>query len=146
MTTMMHSTRRALIAGAAGTLLAPAAFAQDKPLTLLNVSYDPTRELYKQINVAYADYWEGQDRPGDQDRPEPRAVPANRPASVIDGLQADVVTLALAADIDEIATRAKLLPATGKKRRPQQHHALHLDHRVPGAGRGIPRRSATGPT
>ena len=53
--------------------------------------------------------------------------------AVIDGLQADVVTLALAADIDAIAKNAKLLPADWQKRLPQQLHALHLDHRVPGA-------------
>ena len=62
---MTHSdiSRRGLIAGAAGLaagpLLARAAFAEAKPITLLNVSYDPTRELYKDINAAFAAYWKG---------------------------------------------------------------------------------------
>jgi len=85
--------------------------------TLLNVSYDPTRELYKEINAAYAAYWKGKTG---------QAITVNQShggsgkqaRAVIDGLQADVVTLALAADIDEIAARAKLLPANWQSRLP----------------------------
>lgn len=85
--------------------------------TLLNVSYDPTRELYKEINAAYARYWK---------RRTGQAITINQShggsgkqaRAVIDGLQADVVTLALAADIDEIARRAKLLPLDWQKRLP----------------------------
>ncbi|MDB5435697.1 MAG: sulfate transporter, periplasmic sulfate-binding protein, partial [Phenylobacterium sp.] len=62
---MTHSdlSRRGLMAGAAGLaatpLVAGPAWAQAKPITLLNVSYDPTRELYKDINAAFASYWKG---------------------------------------------------------------------------------------
>jgi sulfate transport system substrate-binding protein len=115
-------SRRALVAGgaaglAAAPLLGGAAFAQDKSLKLLNVSYDPTRELYKQINAAFVTWWQGQTKQVvkiDQSH----GGSGKQARSVIDGLQADVVTLALAADIDEIATRAKLLPANWQSRLP----------------------------
>ena len=54
--------------------------AQGKPITLLNVSYDPTRELYKDINTAFAAYWKGQDRTGAGHQAEPRRLGPNRPA------------------------------------------------------------------
>ena len=101
-------TRRRLIAAAsAGALAAPAilrgaAQAAAPPLTLLNVSYDPTRELYKAIDLAYAKFW--QDRTGQAlhiDQSHGGSGAQSR--SVIDGLPADVVTLALAYDIDAIA-------------------------------------------
>jgi len=116
-----NPSRRGLIASAAGLatvpLLGGQAFAQDKALTLLNVSYDPTRELYKQINAAYLDYWKG--KTGQVIKIDQSHGGSGKQArSVIDGLQADVVTLALAADIDEIATRAKLLPANWQSRLP----------------------------
>ena len=105
-------------AAAAPSLLAgPALAAGAKPVTLLNVSYDPTRELYKQINAAYAKYWKdktGQDIVINQSH----GGSGKQARSVIDGLQADVVTLALASDIDEIAARAKLLPANWQTRLP----------------------------
>ena len=78
-------------------------------VTLLNVSYDPTRELYVDFNAAFARYWKaktGQDVRVDQSH----GGSGKQARSVIDGLAADVVTLALAADIDAIATAAKLLP------------------------------------
>src|ERR1700754_3907584 len=114
-------SRRGLIASAAGLATVPflggQAFAQDKSLTLLNVSYDPTRELYKQINAAYIDYWKG--KTGQVIKIDQSHGGSGKQArSVIDGLQADVVTLALAADIDEIAARAKLLPANWQSRLP----------------------------
>jgi sulfate/thiosulfate transport system substrate-binding protein len=119
--TTMHATRRSLIAGAAagatGAMLAPMAFAQAKVQTLLNVSYDPTRELYKQINVAFAGWWKG--KTGQTVKIDQSHGGSGKQArSVIDGLQADVVTLALGADIDEIAARAKLLPANWQSRLP----------------------------
>jgi sulfate/thiosulfate-binding protein len=115
--------RRGLIASglaAAATPLlgagAARAAAGDK-LTLLNVSYDPTRELYKDINAAYAQYWK--DKTGEiLTINQSHGGSGKQARSVIDGLQADVVTLALAADIDEIATRAKLLPANWQSRLP----------------------------
>ena len=78
-------------------------------VTLLNVSYDPTRELYVDFNAAFARYWKaktGQDVRIDQSH----GGSGSQARSVIDGLQADVVTLALASDIDAIAAAAKLLP------------------------------------
>ena len=114
--------RRRLIAlgagGAASALLPGAALAQRKALTLLNVSYDPTRELYKDINAAFAAYWKGKTRQVVTIN-QSHAGSGKQARSVIDGLQADVVTLALAADIDEIAQRAKLLPANWQSRLPQ---------------------------
>ena len=105
-------------AGAAPALVAgPALAAGAKPITLLNVSYDPTRELYKQINAAYAKYWKdktGQDLVINQSH----GGSGKQARSMIDGLQADVVTLALASDIDEIAAKAKLLPANWQSRLP----------------------------
>ena len=76
---------------------------------LLNVSYDPTRELYVDYNAAFARYWKnksGQDVRVDQSH----GGSGKQARSVIDGLQADVVTLGLAGDIDAIAANAKLLP------------------------------------
>jgi sulfate transport system substrate-binding protein len=121
MTTDIRLSRRGLLAagagGAAGALLPAATLAQAKPLTLLNVSYDPTRELYKDINAAYIEYWKG--RTGQTLTIQQSHGGSGKQArSVIDGLQADVVTLALAADIDEIAARAKLLPPNWQSRLP----------------------------
>ena len=111
-------TRRGLVAAAAAApLLGGHALAQGRPLTLLNVSYDPTRELYKDINAAFASYWKG--RTGQiLDIKQSHGGSGKQARSVIDGLQADVVTLALAGDIDEIAARAHLLPTSWQSRLP----------------------------
>jgi sulfate/thiosulfate-binding protein len=118
-------TRRGLIATggivAAGAVAAPlvlggSANAQG-PITLLNVSYDPTRELYKEINAAFASYWKGKTAQV-LDIKQSHGGSGKQARAVIDGLQADVVTLALAGDIDEIAARAKLLPADWQARLP----------------------------
>jgi len=88
-----------------------------RPVRLLNVSYDPTRELYKDINAAYADYWKG--RTGQTVTIDQSHGGSGAQArAVIDGLAADVVTLALAYDIDSIAQRAKLLPLDWQSRLP----------------------------
>jgi sulfate/thiosulfate-binding protein len=97
--------RRALLAAA---LAATTGLALAKDITLLNVSYDPTRELYQDYNAAFAKYWKA--KTGDNVRVKASHGGSGKQArSVIDGLDADVVTLALAYDIDEIAQRAKLL-------------------------------------
>ena len=86
-----------------------ASLAQAAEVTLLNVSYDPTRELYVDYNAAFAKYWKaktGQDVKINQSH----GGSGKQARSVIDGLSADVVTLALAADIDAVATQGKLLP------------------------------------
>jgi len=78
-------------------------------ITLRNVSYDPTRELYVDFNAAFARYWQAQS--GQQVRVEQSHGGSGTQArSVIEGNAADVVTLALAADIDAIAATGKLLP------------------------------------
>src|SRR6267378_4161486 len=87
-------------------------------VTLLNVSYDPTRELYVDFNAAFARYWKaksGQELRVDQSH----GGSGKQARSVIDGLAADVVTLALAADIDAIAADAKLLPLNWQTLLPQ---------------------------
>jgi len=93
------------------------AWAAAKDITLLNVSYDPTRELYKEFNAAFAAHWK--QKTGDNVAIRQSHGGAGKQArSVIDGLEADVVTLALAYDIDAIAERAKLFPADWQKRLP----------------------------
>ena len=78
-------------------------------ITLLNVSYDPTRELYKEFNAAFARQWK--EKTGNTVRVEQSHGGSSKQArAVIDGLEADVVTLALAYDIDAIAERSQLLP------------------------------------
>lgn len=85
--------------------------------TILNVSYDPTRELYTELNQAFAKQWKqktGQDVSVDQSH----GGSGKQARAVIDGLEADVVTLALAYDIDVIAEKAGLLPPDWQSRLP----------------------------
>jgi sulfate transport system substrate-binding protein len=101
----------ALVAPLGGTVAA-----QEK-VTLLNVSYDPTRELYKEINATFAQVWK--QRTGqDLEIKQSHGGSGAQARAVIDGLEADVVTLALAYDIDEIAARGKTLPADWQKKLP----------------------------
>jgi sulfate transport system substrate-binding protein len=103
--------------GATGALTLISSPAQAKDVELLNVSYDPTRELYEEYNKSFAAYWEK--KSGDKVSVKQSHGGSGKQArSVIDGLQADVVTLALAADIDNIATAAKLLPDNWATRLP----------------------------
>ncbi|KGQ18502.1 Sulfate and thiosulfate binding protein CysP [Lysobacter dokdonensis DS-58] len=85
--------------------------------TLLNVSYDPTRELYEDVNVAFAAQWKKQTGE-DLNLRTSHGGSGKQARAVIEGLGADVVTLALAADIDAIAQKAKLLPANWQSRLP----------------------------
>jgi sulfate transport system substrate-binding protein len=86
-------------------------------VTLLNVSYDPTRELYESFNAAFVKYWKA--KTGQTVRSNQSHGGSGRQArAVIDGLPGDVVTLALAADIDSIAQQAKLLPLNWESRLP----------------------------
>jgi sulfate/thiosulfate transport system substrate-binding protein len=86
-----------------------------KDITLLNVSYDPTRELYVDFNKAFAAHWKA--KTGDNVSVKQSHGGSGKQArSVIDGLDADVVTLALAYDIDELEAKAKLIPADWQKR------------------------------
>jgi sulfate transport system substrate-binding protein len=95
-----------------------AAHADAAGVTLLNVSYDPTRELYKDVNAAFSKEWKaktGQDLTINQSHGGSGA----QSRAVIDGLDADVVTLALAYDIDAIAKNAHLLPENWQARLPE---------------------------
>lgn len=94
-------------------LLAPAAHAQ----SLLNVSYDPTRELYREFNEAFTAYWTAQGNPAPEIETSHGGSGAQARA-VIDGLNAQVVTLALAGDIDRIAEDTGKLPADWQSKLP----------------------------
>ena len=98
----------------AGSLLA-ATSAQAADVTLLNVSYDPTRELYKDLGTAFAAQWKADKVTVNTSNGGSGA----QARAVIDGLQADILTLALAADIDAVSKNAGLLPADWQKRLPQ---------------------------
>ena len=98
-----------------GTALAGSALAAD--ITLLNVSYDPTRELYQDFNAAFAKHWKA--KSGDNVTIKQSHGGSGKQArSVIDGLEADVVTLALAYDVDALNQNGKLIPADWQKRLP----------------------------
>jgi sulfate/thiosulfate-binding protein len=88
-----------------------------KPVTLLNVSYDPTRELYEDFNQQFVTYWKGKTGQEVKIR-QSHGGSGKQARSVIDGLEADVVTLALAYDIDQIAEKGGLLPANWQTRLP----------------------------
>lgn len=106
---------KTLVALAALAVLSTnAAWAQIK---LLNVSYDPTRELYTEFNAAFAKYYKA--KTGKEVTIEQSHGGSGKQArAVIDGLEADVVTLALAGDIDAISSKANLLPADWQKKLP----------------------------
>jgi sulfate/thiosulfate transport system substrate-binding protein len=106
--------RRILMGFALAALLSGAAFAAD--LTLLNVSYDPTRELYAEVNKAFAPKHQAETGQAIEIK-QSHGGSGRQARSVIDGLPADVVTLALAYDIDEIADRG-LIAADWQKRLP----------------------------
>jgi len=94
------------IAAAFGTVLSVTAFAET---TILNVSYDPTRELYKEYDAAFAEYWHA--KGGEAVTVEQSHGGSGAQArAVIDGLQADVVTLALEGDINKIAEAGLIAP------------------------------------
>jgi sulfate/thiosulfate transport system substrate-binding protein len=94
-----------------------AAPAEAAEVTLLNVSYDPTREFYQEFNAAFGKAWEA--KTGDKVLVRMSHGGSGKQArAVIDGLQADVVTLALAYDVDEIAARTGMIPADWQKRLP----------------------------
>ncbi|OSZ75027.1 sulfate ABC transporter substrate-binding protein [Hydrogenophaga sp. IBVHS1] len=114
------TTRRQLIQALAATALsasAISAYAQPAPVTLLNVSYDPTRELYVEYNAAFTRYWKtktGQDVTIKQSH----GGSGKQARSIIDGLDADVATLALAGDTDALHTNGGWIPKDWQKRLP----------------------------
>ena len=109
---------RATLFFAAAIGLASIAASQAATVKLLNVSYDPTRELYKHLGDAFAKQWKSKTG-STLELSTSNGGSGAQARAVIDGLQADVVTLALAADIDAIAQKAGLLPADWQKRLPQ---------------------------
>ncbi|MEI7635979.1 MAG: sulfate ABC transporter substrate-binding protein [Syntrophus sp. (in: bacteria)] len=86
-------------------------------VNMLNVSYDPTRELYQDYNTAFSKYWK-KNGGGNITFKQSHGGSGKQARAVIDGLDADVVTLALAYDIDEIHEKAKLIPENWQKRLP----------------------------
>ena len=102
---------------AVALLALPSMYASAAEVALLNVSYDPTRELYQDVNTAFAKFWK--EKSGDTVTIKQSHGGSGKQArAVIDGLSADVVTLGLAYDIDIIAEKAKLLPADWQKQFP----------------------------
>ena len=115
------STRRTLLQTLAAAALATTgalAVAQPAPVTLLNVSYDPTRELYVEFNAAFTKHWKaktGQDVTIKQSH----GGSGKQARSIIDGLDADVATLALAGDTDALHNNGQWIPKDWQKRLPQ---------------------------
>jgi sulfate/thiosulfate-binding protein len=110
-------TRRGALVLALASLVSISAPVQAADVTLLNVSYDPTRELYVDFNKAFAKYWKT--KTGDNVRINQSHGGSGKQArSVIDGLAADVVTLGLAGDVDALVTQGKLLAPDWEKRLP----------------------------
>ena len=115
---LLHSFPARLAAVALGICvvgLAPIAHAATT--TLLNVSYDPTRELYENYNKEFVKYWKAKTG-GDVQIKQSHGGSGKQARTVIDGLPADVVTLALAGDIDELVTNGKMLPVNWQSRLP----------------------------
>ncbi len=106
--------RRFALAALASALLAGPAAAQ----TLLNVSYDPTRELYTEFNAAFNKHWQAQGNEAVTIQ-QSHGGSGKQARAVIDGLRADVVTLALAGDIDELYKLGKLIPENWQERLPE---------------------------
>lgn len=99
----------------AGLSLAVAVAGSAKSIELLNVSYDPTRELYVEFNKAFSAHWK-QKTGDDVTIKQSHGGSGKQARSVIDGLAADVVTLALAADVDALYDNGKLIPKDWAKR------------------------------
>ncbi len=114
---LTFTKRQALVLALAAAVSAGAQTAQAGS-TLLNVSYDPTREFYQAYNAAFAKHWKettGEDITLNQSH----GGSGKQARAVIDGLEADVVTLALAGDVDQLAKKGGLIPADWQKRLPQ---------------------------
>ncbi|WP_235869712.1 MULTISPECIES: sulfate ABC transporter substrate-binding protein [Pseudomonas] len=108
------SLRHTLIGGLATLFVASASAAE---IELLNVSYDPTREFYREYNAAFSKHWS--ELKGDEVRVrQSHGGSGSQARSVIDGLDADVVTLALAYDVDALRQQADLIPENWQSRLP----------------------------
>ena len=113
---MSLKTVSILVAVLVGVLVPAMAWAQ---VQILNVSYDPTREFYKDVNDAFAKFWQAKAGEAVAIR-QSHGGSGKQARAVIDGLEADVVTLALAYDIDAIADKAALLPKDWQARLPNR--------------------------
>ena len=111
------SFRKLLTGLALGLTFAAATASARADTSLLNVSYDPTREFYQEYNAAFAKYWQGKTNEKVTIN-QSHGGSGKQARSVIDGLSADVVTLALAYDVDALATK-NLIPENWQKRLPQ---------------------------
>jgi sulfate transport system substrate-binding protein len=108
---------KAALAALLGLFLVACGNSPDSEVRLLNVSYDPTRELYEDLNLAFAAHWK-QAHGQTVHISQSHGGSGRQARAVIDGLPADVVTLALASDIDAIAEQGKLLPINWEERLP----------------------------
>ncbi|PKQ06125.1 MAG: sulfate transporter subunit [Alphaproteobacteria bacterium HGW-Alphaproteobacteria-11] len=116
--TFSSLTRRSAVLLGASLLMLGLTFEVRADTTILNVSYDPTREFYREYNAAFAEHWKKET--GETVNFEQSHGGSGKQArAVIDGLQADVLTLALAGDIDEVANHSDLLPKDWQARLPQ---------------------------
>ncbi|BBL76758.1 sulfate ABC transporter substrate-binding protein [Methylomagnum ishizawai] len=113
----MKTIAQALKALLFASTLALAQQAAAGELTLLNVSYDPTREFYEDYNAAFAKYWKGKQHE-DVSVNQSHGGSGKQARAVIDGLDADVVTLALAYDVDQLYQKGKLIPENWQSRLP----------------------------
>jgi sulfate/thiosulfate-binding protein len=105
-----------LLVGLVSSVLSAGALAKD--ITLLNVSYDPTRELYAEYNAAFSKYW--QEKTGDKVTiNQSHGGGGKQIRAVIDGLEGDVVTQALSYDVDQLHEKAKLIPKDWQSRLPR---------------------------
>jgi sulfate/thiosulfate transport system substrate-binding protein len=115
MSVIFFSRRSALALAVSLGLASVTGSAQAAEITLLNVSYDPTRELYQDYNAAFAKYWKAQSG-DDLTIKQSHGGSGKQARAVIDGLEADVVTLALAGDVDQLYKNGGLIPADWAKR------------------------------
>ena len=109
------SIRRFALASLAAALFSGPTLAASE---ILNVSYDPTRELYQEFNAAFNQHWTAQGKEAVKIQ-QSHGGSGKQARAVIDGLRADVVTLALAGDIDELHKLGKLIPEDWQSRLPQ---------------------------
>jgi sulfate transport system substrate-binding protein len=114
---MFYRTRAAIAAVLLAAILAACSDGPESEVRLLNVSYDPTRELYEDVNEAFARHWQ-ETRGQEVHISQSHGGSGRQARAVIDGLPADVVTLALAVDIDAIAEQGRLLPINWEERLP----------------------------
>jgi sulfate transport system substrate-binding protein len=116
--TGLGACKKSDAAGTAPVGSGSAAVAGKAPVTLLNVSYDPTRELYQEFNAAFAKYWK--DKTGQEVKVNQSHGGGGKQArAVLDGLEADVVTLALGYDVAILHDKGKLIPENWQARLPQ---------------------------